>query len=227
MPTVLITGANRGIGHEFVRQYAAAGWRVIACCREPAGAEALRALGGDVSTHALDVADSASVLAAKARIGGEPVDLLINNAGSIGQRAGKLGHVDYDDWNATLNINLFGPARVAAAFVDNVLASRQKKFATISTRMSSLSECTAIDFLAYRTSKAAVNMMMKLAANELGPKGATVVVLHPGWVRTQLGGPNAVMSTNDSVSAMRAVLDGLTTADNGRFINYDGSAIPW
>lgn len=227
MPTTLITGANRGIGYEFARQYAADGWRVIACCREPARAEDLRAVKGVVSIHTLDVTDSASVLAAKAEIGSEPIDLLINNAGFIGQRAGKLGHIDYDDWSVTLNVNLLGPARVSSAFVDNVLASQQKKLVTISTRMSSLTECKAIDFLAYRTSKAAVNMMMKLAANELGPKGATVVLLHPGWVQTELGGPRATTPANESVSAMRAVLDKLGPVDNGRFINFDGSPIPW
>src|ERR1035437_2721945 len=151
MPTVLITGANRGIGLEFTRQYAAAGWRILAGCRSPGSADDLRGLKGDIAIHALDVADTGSVSAAKAAIGSEPIDLLINNAGVIGQRAGKLGNVDYADWNDTLNINLLGPARVAGAFVDNVLASQQKKFATVSTRMSSMTECKAIDFMAYRT----------------------------------------------------------------------------
>lgn len=227
MSTVLISGANRGIGLEFARQYAAAGWRILAGCRSPGSADELRGLKGDIAIHALDVADSASVSTAKAAIGSEPIDVLINNAGFIGQREGKLGSVDYADWTETLNINLLGPARVAGAFVDNVLASKQKKFATVSTRMSSMTECKAIDFMAYRTSKASVNMMMTLAANELGPKGATVVLLHPGWVQTTLGGPNAVMTPKDSVTGMRAVLDGLTPADNGRFINFDGTPIPW
>ena len=227
MPTVLITGTNRGIGYEFARQYATDGWRVLACCREPARAEALKSLKGAVSIQRLDVTDPASVAAAKSAIGAEPIDLLINNAGFIGQRTGKLGQVDYDDWNATLDVNLIGPARVAAAFVDNVLASGQKKLVTISTRMSSLTECKAIDFLAYRTSKAAVNMMTKLAANELGPKGAIVVLFHPGWVQTELGGPRAPTPANESVSAMRAAIGKLTPADNGCFINFDGSPIPW
>ena len=227
MPTVMITGANRGIGLEFARQYAAAGWRILAGCRSPGNAGDLHRLNGNITIHALDVADPASVNTAKAAIGAEPIDLLINNAGVIGQRAGKLGNVDYADWSETLNINLLGPARVAGAFVDNVLASRQKKLATVSTRMSSMSECKAIDFVAYRTSKAALNMMMTLAANELGPKGATVVLLHPGWVQTALGGPNAVMTAKDSVTGMRAVLDRLVPADNGHFMNFDGTPIPW
>jgi NAD(P)-dependent dehydrogenase (short-subunit alcohol dehydrogenase family) len=227
MPSVLITGANRGIGYEFARQYSADDWRVIACCREPARALDLQAIKGAVSLIRLDVTDAASVSAAKGEIGSDPIDLLINNAGSIGQRTGKLGHVDYDDWSTTLNINLLGPARVASAFVDNVLASTQKKLVTISTRMSSLTECQAIDFLAYRTSKAAVNMMTKLAANELGPQGATVVVFHPGWVQTEIGGPRAPTPAAESVKALRAAFAKLTPADNGRFINFDGSPIPW
>ena len=227
MPTVLITGANRGLGFEFTRQYAAAGWRVLAGCRSPANASDLNALKGDIAIHALDVADTVSVADARAAIGGEPIDVLINNAGVIGRREGRLGGVDYADWSATLNINLFGPARVAGAFVDNVLASRQKKFATVSTRMSSMSECKATDHMAYRTSKAALNMMMTLAANELGPKGATVILLHPGWVQTAMGGPRAAITPKDSVTAMRGVIDRLTVADNGRFINFDGTPIPW
>jgi NAD(P)-dependent dehydrogenase (short-subunit alcohol dehydrogenase family) len=227
MPSVLITGANRGIGYEFARQYSADDWRVIACCREPARALDLQAIKGAVSLIRLDVTDAASVSAAKGEIGSDPIDLLINNEGSIGQRTGKLGHVDYDDWSTTLNINLLGPARVASAFVDNVLASTQKKLVTISTRMSSLTECQAIDFLAYRTSKAAVNMMTKLAANELGPQGATVVVFHPGWVQTEIGGPRAPTPAAESVKALRAAFAKLTPADNGRFINFDGSPIPW
>src|SRR5512141_1524356 len=101
MSTVLISGANRGIGLEFARQYAAAGWRILAGCRSPGSADDLRGLKGDIAIHALDVADSASVGAAKAAIGSEPIDVLINNAGSIGQRAGKLGSVDYADWTET------------------------------------------------------------------------------------------------------------------------------
>lgn len=227
MPTALITGANRGLGLEFTRQYAAAGFRVLAGCRSPADAGELHALKGDICVHALDVADTASVTAARAAIGGEPIDILINNAGVIGRREGKLGAVDYADWSATLNVNLFGPARVAGAFVDNVLASRQKRLATVSTRMSSMSECKATDSMAYRTSKAALNMMMTLAANELGPKGATVVLLHPGWVRTAMGGAGAALAPEDSVRGMRGVIDRLTLADNGRFFNFDGTPIPW
>lgn len=227
MPTVMITGANRGIGYEFARQYADDGWRVIACCRDPAAAEALRALAGDIAIHPLDVVSGASVAAAKAAIGDEPIDLLLNNAGFIGQRAGRLGAVDYDDWLVVLHINLIGPARVSAAFVDNVLASQQKKLIVLSTRMASLSECQASDFMAYRTSKAATNMLTKLVANDLGPKGAIVAAFHPGWVQTELGGPRAPTPASESVSAMRKTLAGLAGEDNGRFINYDGSTIPW
>ncbi len=227
MPTVMITGANRGIGYEFARQYADDGWRVIACCRQPAAAEALLTLGGDIDIHALDVVEGASVAAAKTAIGDEPIDVLLNNAGFIGQRSGRLGAVDYDDWEVVLDINLIGPARVSAAFVDNVLTSPQKKLLTLSTRMASMTECVAADFMAYRTAKAATNMLTKLVANDLGPKGAIVAALHPGWVQTELGGPRAITPADESVGALRKVIGGLTAEDNGRFINFDGSTIPW
>lgn len=229
MPTVLITGANRGLGLEFARQYAADGWRVYACCRAPGKAEALNRLaqgsGGRVSLHALDVDDAASVAAAAKALDGVEIDVLINNAGVNPARDKGLGDIDYAKWLAALQTNVLGPMRVAEAFIGRLAG--QKKLITISSRMGSIDENAAPDAIVYRSSKAAVNMAMKGVANGVKDKGVCVALFHPGWVKTDMGGPNAALEIPDSVTQMRAAIAGLTPADNGAFVNYDGSRIGW
>jgi NAD(P)-dependent dehydrogenase (short-subunit alcohol dehydrogenase family) len=229
MPNVLITGANRGLGLEFVRQYAADGWRVYACCRTPAKAEALNQLaadsGGKVSVHALDVDDATSVSTAVKQLDGVGIDLLINNAGVNPARDKGLGTIDYTKWLDTLQTNVLGPMRVAEAFIGQLAG--QKKLVTISSRMGSIGENRAPDAIVYRSSKAAVNMAMKGVANGVAGKGVCVAVFHPGWVKTDMGGPNAALEITDSVTQMRAAIAKLSDKDNGAFVNYDGSHIAW
>ena len=229
MPTVMITGASRGLGLEFARQYAADGWRVYACCRTPAKATDLNKLadasGGKVSVHALDVDDSASVGAAAKDLDGVKIDVLINNAGVYPVRDKGLGDIDYAKWMDALQTNVLGPMRVAEAFVGQLAG--QKKLITISSRMGSIGENAAPDGIVYRSSKAAVNMAMKGVANGLKDQGVCVAVFHPGWVKTDMGGPNAALEITDSVKQMRAAIDKLSAADNGSFVNYDGSKIAW
>jgi len=227
--TVLITGASRGVGLEFARQYAADGWRVHACCRNPQGASALNeALAGhDGVVHALDVADRQSIDSLKGELGGESLDLLINNAGVGGGDHQTFGDMDYEAWAETMQVNAFGPYRVSEALVDNVAAIDAGTIANISRQMASLTECDEGDEFIYRSSKTALNMVSVNLAHDLGPRGITVLAFHPGWVRTDMGGPEAPITAQESVTALRASIAATSHADNGRFLNYDGTPLPW
>lgn len=222
--TVLITGANRGLGLEFARQYKEAGWRVIGTARKPGEADELEALG--VQVVQLDVADQDSVDRMAAELAGQPVDLLINNAG-IFPRVGKIDEIDFDDYQRTLEVNTVGPVRVTRALLPNLRQGKLKIIAGLSSNLGSIAENERGNFYGYRESKAALNMFTKTLAAELGPEGFICVVLTPGWVQTDMGGPNATLEPSESIAGMKAVLDKLTAADNGTFWSYDGSQMPW
>jgi NAD(P)-dependent dehydrogenase (short-subunit alcohol dehydrogenase family) len=227
--TVLITGANRGLGLEFVRQYAADGWRVIAACRDPGAAGELNRLaaasGGRIALIALDVSDLGSVSAAAQSLGGTPIDLLINNAGVGSPRGQKLGALDYAAWARVLDVNTLGPMRVTEAFLDHIAAGGGKKVVTIG--MGSIADNGSGGSYAYRSSKAAVNMVVKSLSLDLAPRGITCIVMNPGWVRTDMGGPGGKISPEESISGMRRVIAKLKPADTGKFFNYDGGSYPW
>ncbi len=223
--TVLITGANRGIGLELARQYAADGWRVLACCRAPESASALS--GHDVDLHRLDVADQATIDALKARIGDTPIDLLINNAGVGGGERQSFGNIDYVAWERTLVANTFGPYRMVEAFVDNVAASAGKTIANISSRMASITQYDDGGDYIYRSSKVALNMVTNNLSVDLKARGITVLVLHPGWVRTDMGGPEAPVTPEESAAALRNSIAAATFNDTGGFLDCDGAPLPW
>jgi NAD(P)-dependent dehydrogenase (short-subunit alcohol dehydrogenase family) len=229
--TVLITGANRGLGLEFVRQYAADGWRVIAACRDPGAAGELNRLaaasGGRIALIALDVSDLGSVSAAAQSLGGTPIDLLINNAGVGSPRGQKLGALDYAAWARVLDVNTLGPMRVTEAFLDHIAAGGGKKVVTITSGMGSIADNGSGGSYAYRSSKAAVNMVVKSLSLDLAPRGITCIVMNPGWVRTDMGGPGGKISPEESISGMRRVIAKLKPADTGKFFNYDGGSYPW
>lgn len=229
--TVLVSGANRGIGLEFVRQYADAGWQVYAACRSPENAAALNALAanyaGRVQVLPLDIGNSAHIRALADSLKGQAVDLLLNNAGVYGQNDANFGKVDEAKWMQTLHINTVAPLMLAQALVDNVASSEYKVIANLSSKMGSIEDNGSGGSYVYRSSKAALNMVMKSMAIDLSARGITVVNLHPGWVKTDMGGPNAQISVEQSVSGMKAVLAGLKPADSGLFFEYDGSVIPW
>ena len=227
MPSVLITGANRGLGLEFTRQYAADGWRVFAACRDPAGARDLAAVEGDVSAETLDVDDGPQVASLANKFSGQPIDVLINNAGIYGPKDVTRDTVVYDAWGQVFRTNAMSPLAVSAAFAANVAQGGQKKIITLSSIMGSIAENDSSGDFIYRSSKAAVNAVMKSLAGDLKSEGITVAVLHPGWVRTDMGGPDAAIEAPESVTGMRAVIAGLKESDSGRFLNYDGTEIPW
>jgi NAD(P)-dependent dehydrogenase (short-subunit alcohol dehydrogenase family) len=198
MPSTLITGANRGLGFEFARQYLADGWQVYAACRNPQSTSELRRLAGasddKLQILALDVIDPVSVQAAAAKLDGQAIDLLLNNAGIGGPRGQSVGNIDYEAWAKVLDVNTMGPLRVSEAFVDHVAQSERKLIVTITSGMGSLADNTSGGAYAYRSSKAAVNMVMRSLAIDLAPRGIACVVINPGWVLTDMGGPHATFN---------------------------------
>jgi NAD(P)-dependent dehydrogenase (short-subunit alcohol dehydrogenase family) len=227
MPTVVVTSSSRGIGREFVRQYAAEGWRVIAACREPETvADELHAFGSGVRPIAMDVTDLASVEAVAAE-DDEPVDLLVNSAGIMGHTDDGVDSVNYREWSHLLDVNLMGPVRVLDAFAGRLAAAKGAKALTITSGMGSIGDVSSPRALMYRTSKAAVNMAMRVRALELAPRGVVVAVINPGWVRTDMGGAGAPTTVEESVAGMRRVIDGLTPAEAGSFLDWKGGSYPW
>jgi NAD(P)-dependent dehydrogenase (short-subunit alcohol dehydrogenase family) len=224
MPTVLITGAGRGLGLEFARQYVEAGWRVIATCRDPFRSDGLKTVKAEV--HALDVTDTRGVKKLAKELENVPIDLLLNNAAIFGKTQ-DFGAVDPADWLEVLKTDVVAPMMMAQAFVKHVAKSRGSVMAFMSSRMGSISDNGSGGFYVYRTAKAALNMIVKGLAVDLEPEGIVAVALHPGWVKTEMGGPEAPLEAQASVKGLRKVLGGLTEKHNGKFIGYDGIEIPW
>jgi NAD(P)-dependent dehydrogenase (short-subunit alcohol dehydrogenase family) len=227
MPTVMITGANRGIGLEFARQYAEDGWRVIATCRDPASGRSLADVGPSVEVYALDVGEHSQIEKLARLLDGETIDILINNAAIYGPRPSVLGTVGYDAWPEVMRINVMSPLKVAECFADHVAGSERGIMVAISSQMGSIGDNNSGESYIYRSSKAALNMVMKGLSVDLKARGITVAMFHPGWVKTDMGGPNAQVDTVDSVTGMRRVIAGIGPKDNGRFFNHDGSALSW
>ena len=225
---VLITGANRGIGLEFASQYARDGWMVLACCRSPQDASALQALA---KTHAniqilpLDVADFTQIDVLARQLKDLKIDLLINNAGIYPDSS--TDDINTNDWLDAFKVNSMAPLKMAMAFAPQLANSQLKKIATLSSKMGSLDDNTSGGSYIYRSSKAAVNMVMKSLSIDLQPLGITVVTLHPGWVQTEMGGSNALIDTKTSVTGLRKVIEQSNLNTTGQFIAYDGQAIRW
>jgi NAD(P)-dependent dehydrogenase (short-subunit alcohol dehydrogenase family) len=224
MTTVLVTGANRGIGLEFVKQYAAAGAEVLACCRAPARAEALKKISGKVRIMALDVADPKSVTALKRELGDVAIDIVINNAG-IGLPPERNG-IDYDAWLNVFRVNSLGPMIVSEALRDNLRRGKEKKIATITSGLGSIAGNSG-GWTPYRASKAAVNSLMKNLAVEWAGDGITVAILSPGWVKTDMGGAGASLTPEQSVTALRARIAELSPKTSGHFLGHTGNEIAW
>ena len=232
MHTVLISGSNRGLGLEWARQYAAAGWRVHATCRNPEEAVSLQQLAGEnpkVAVHRLDVTQAEEIDQLCAELGDAPIDLLVNNAGIYRERWGRdtLGQINYTDWLDTLAVNSLGPMRLSEALIDNLAHSERRLIVAITSHMGSIAEIGSPNDSAYRSSKAALNAAMKGLALDVGSRGIGVLLLHPGWVRTRMGGEQAPLSTQESVAGMRRLVAMYQPHQSGHFFRYDGSEIPW
>jgi NAD(P)-dependent dehydrogenase (short-subunit alcohol dehydrogenase family) len=226
MPIVMITGANRGLGLEFAREYAAEGWTVIATCRDPASASELKDAGKTIEVHGLDVADFPAINRLAETLKGRAIDVLINNAGVIGTER-RLGELDGERWLATLRVNSVAPILVAQAFLPNLKAGAAKKAAFLTSLMGSIADNTSGGYYDYRSSKAALNASVKSFAIDTAQEGITAVVLHPGWVKTDMGGANAPIARASSVGSMRKLIARLKPSDSGRFFNFDGKELPW
>ncbi len=226
MPSVVVIGANRGIGLAFARSYAADGWRVDATCRDPDAATELGGVAGDVRVHRLNATDDARAIEIARSIDG-PVDAFIYNAGIYGPRRPSLGEVDVGVWQEVLPVNTIAPLKVAEAFIDRVAAGERKTMAFLTSKQGSIADNRSGGSYFYRTSKAALNAGVRSLAQDLSGKGIKAVVLHPGWVKTDMGGPGASITPAQSVAGLRAVIDNLTPAQSGRFWNYDGTEIAW
>ena len=225
---VLITGANRGIGLEFTKQYAEDGWKVLACCREPESADALKFLARaneNIQIFALDVSNFDQIDALALQLKDEAIDVLINNAGVYPQSS--FGDTNYDDWAAAFKINSMASLKTAEAFVQQITRSQLKKIATLTSKMGSIDDNSGGESYIYRSSKTAVNMVMKSLSIDLKPYGISVVTLHPGWVQTDMGGANGLINTQTSVAGLRRVIDALSLENTGKFIAYDGKLINW
>lgn len=228
MPTVLITGANRGLGLEFARQYAGDGWRVMATSRDLDNAAALKALGPSVAVHRLDVADLAATAALGRALAAETIDVVIANAGISVARdmtAATVTAAGVEAWERTFRVNAMAPLALAGAFHAQVARSEQRKMIAITSRLGSMGANSDGGLYAYRSSKAALNAVWRSFA--LKHPEIIAVLLHPGWVRTDMGGSGALLDPEQSVAGLRRVIANLGEDDSGRFYNYDGSPIPW
>ena len=222
--TVLVTGANRGIGLELVRQFRARGYQVIGTARNIETAKELAETGATLVQ--LDVTDSDSVRAMAEKLKGEKIDLLINNAGIQGHTAQSFAETDFDPVITTFDVNSLGPMRVTQALLPNLMAGSGKTVVQISSTMGSIAN-NGGGYYGYRASKSALNMLNKSLALELADLGITSIVMHPGWVQTRMGGENAAITTQDSVAGMIIVIDALEPGDSGRFLDYQGKELPW
>lgn len=227
MSKVLVTGANRGIGLEFVRQYARNGNHVIATCRDPENASELTefAQSNEIEVLALDVANQSSQSALVEKLAGSPIDLLINNAGIY--KSDSCENLNREEWIESFVVNSIAPIELTIKLLNNLEKGNEKKVAYVTSLMGSLSDNTSGGSYSYRSSKSALNMGVRSLTIDLEAKGIATVLLHPGWVITDMTGPNAQITTEESVNGMRRVIDALTDVKSGSFIRYNGEPIAW
>lgn len=235
MPTALITGANKGIGYQYARQYAQKGWTVISCTRKPDAPELnelQREFGNKIQIRTLDVTDHAAVDALAHELSDSAIDVLVNNAGSTGPKGVPeciayqgLTNTDYAIWRDILEVNLLGAFKVATAFYPHLQASGNGRLINMSSDLGSVAQNTKGNLYAYRASKAGLNMMSKGMAVEW--PDVIVIAMAPGWCRTDLGGTDAEVDADDSVGMQQDVIDRLSRDDSGKYLNRFGEEVPW
>jgi NAD(P)-dependent dehydrogenase (short-subunit alcohol dehydrogenase family) len=224
MPTILITGAGRGLGLELARRFVELGWETLGTVRDLAkGAGMPRGS----QTFLCDIADRASLQRLARDLKGKPIDVLFCNAGMFGKRQQGIGSVDYDLWAEVMRVNVFAPMACVEALADNVAASARRQIVMMSSRMGSIGENAGGGEVVYRSSKAALNAVTRSLSIDLKPRGVTLIAVHPGWVQTDMGGPRATLTPAQSVAGLSEVVLGLTPEKSGRFFNHDGAEIAW
>jgi short-subunit dehydrogenase len=228
--SILITGTNRGIGLEFVKHYIKNNEKVIATCRNRNSAKDLLELENttnNLSLVELDVSNPNSINNFTSKIAGLPIDTFISNAGVSGPKNIEFGNFDAKEWLDVFNINTIAPLIITQKILKNLRLGKDKKLVFISSKVGSIEDNTSGGMYIYRTSKTALNQVIKSLSIDLKGENFIVVALHPGWVQTDMGGPNALIDTKTSVKGMTEAIDNLTSKNSGKFYNYDGSAIPW
>jgi len=228
--SILITGTNRGIGLEFVKHYIKNNEKVIATCRNRNSAKDLLELENttnNLSLVELDVSNPNSINNFTSKIAGLPIDTFISNAGVSGPKNIEFGNFDAKEWLDVFNVNTIAPLLITQKILKNLRLGKDKKLAFISSKVGSIEDNTSGGMYIYRTSKTALNQVIKSLSIDLKGENFIVVALHPGWVQTDMGGPNALIDTKTSVRGMTEAIDNLTSKNSGKFYNYDGSPIPW
>ena len=230
MANVFITGANRGIGLELARQYAGAGERVFATCRTPGAADGLNDLAKSsadrLTVHALDVGDAASISGAAKVVGDTPIDILINNAGILGGASQTLEAIDFDAWIDAFKVMTIGPFRMVQTLLPNLKAAAAPKVMTVTSQLAASTWPFGGSY-AYSSAKAGVNKVMQILAKDLKAQNVIAAMIHPGWVKTDMGGAGADITPQESATGIRAVIAGLTAETSGKFYKWNGEIHPW
>ena len=228
MSTVLITGANRGLGYEFVKQYSENGFEVLACCRNRNNAKELKELAetsNKIKVYELDVGNVKAIKSLSQQLQNEKIDVLINNAGIY--RSSTVGNINYDEWIESFKVNTIAPYQIVENFLNQIINGDLKKVVSITSKMGSIDDNTSGGSYIYRSSKTALNSMMRCLTHDLKNQGVATLTLHPGWVRTDMGGPGGWIDSFESVQGMIKQIDKLTIDDSGNYLDYAGKSINW
>ncbi len=227
MKQILVTGANRGLGFEFVKQYLVDGNYVIALSRKPEILQSLKdQLPDRLKILSVDLTDFETLEKCATELQGERIDILINNAGVFGEEQ-SFENINFESWQKVMQLNVFVPTKIVQTFLPHVLNGKDKKIINITSRMGSIDDNTSGGYYIYRSSKTALNMVTKSLAVDLGKHGVTVIAMHPGWVQTDMGGNNAPLQPEESISGIRKVIENLKNSQNGKFLEFSGMELPW